>query len=280
MQYPGGKGSCYQHIISLMPPHRVYIEPFLDGGNVLERKKPATLSIGIDLDPLVIEMWRARGLPALDLHNTDALPFLDGYPFSGDELVYCDPPYLHSTRSHRRIYEHELSDQAHAALLAVLVRLPCPVILSGYASPFYDDVLVQQHGWRRQTFRTGTRGGARTEVLWSNFSPDWLHDARFAGEGYRDRERMKKKIARWARKFAALPFYEQQSILEVLIQLTPARPVLATATTPRLAVGAGAHHQTQAASGGTIPPTPAVAAAPATLPGAGLLKAGKKFAGR
>jgi DNA adenine methylase len=39
MAYDGGKGNLYQKIINLVPPHRVYIEPFLGGGAVagLER---------------------------------------------------------------------------------------------------------------------------------------------------------------------------------------------------------------------------------------------------
>jgi hypothetical protein len=34
MTYPGGKGGAgvYQMIINQIPPHRVYIEPFLGGG--------------------------------------------------------------------------------------------------------------------------------------------------------------------------------------------------------------------------------------------------------
>ena len=38
-----------------MPPHRVYIEPFLGGAAILRRKRPAALNIGIDRDPEVID---------------------------------------------------------------------------------------------------------------------------------------------------------------------------------------------------------------------------------
>ena len=61
MAYPGGKAGdgVYQRLISLMPPHDVYIEPFLGGGALLRRKRPARLTIGLDLDPQVIDRWQA-----------------------------------------------------------------------------------------------------------------------------------------------------------------------------------------------------------------------------
>ncbi len=59
--YPGGKNGAgvYQTIINLMPPHRVYIEPFLGGGAVMRLKRPAELNIGVDLDPQALK-WRCH----------------------------------------------------------------------------------------------------------------------------------------------------------------------------------------------------------------------------
>jgi DNA adenine methylase len=54
MVYPGGKNGAgvYQTIINLMPPHDVYIEPFLGGGAIMRQKRPALLNIGLDLEPV------------------------------------------------------------------------------------------------------------------------------------------------------------------------------------------------------------------------------------
>lgn len=78
-----------------------------------------------------------------------------------DTLVYCDPPYLHSTRTSNGRYAHEMTDDDHRAMLATLCGLRSMVVLSGYPSLLYDEMLV---GWQR--IERDFRG--RTEVLWRN----------------------------------------------------------------------------------------------------------------
>lgn len=81
-------------------------------------------------------------------------------------LIYADPPCLLRTRSGRRLYKHEMTEQEHAELLEVLDRHPGPVVLSGYSNPLYDDRLS---GWGRKTSRAAAeRGRIRQEVLWLN----------------------------------------------------------------------------------------------------------------
>lgn len=86
---------------------------------------------------------------------------------------YVDPPYMPDTRSMRnpydrkyRMYRHELDAEGHVKLLEFLQTLEGMVVLSGYATPLYDDGLP---GWRRVT-REAYADGARkrTEVLWIN----------------------------------------------------------------------------------------------------------------
>lgn len=61
MAYPGGKNGSgvYQTIINLMPPHKVYIEPFLGAGATMRMKRPAVQNIGIDCDPDALKHFKA-----------------------------------------------------------------------------------------------------------------------------------------------------------------------------------------------------------------------------
>jgi len=71
--YPGGKGSVYQKLINLIPPHSTYIETHVGGGSVMRAKRPARLNIGIDLDIAALEEMD-RIVPGCIVVNGDALP--------------------------------------------------------------------------------------------------------------------------------------------------------------------------------------------------------------
>lgn len=216
--YPGGKGGAgvYQAIINQMPPHEVYIEPFLGAGSVLRFKRSAAENIAIDRDPSVIAAFGV-GLaapPELTVLQADAIGFLEARQWTGRELVYCDPPYVMSARRYdKAIYAHEMSDSDHERLLAILKRLPCLVMISGYPSPLYAAELST---WRLVMFTAATRGRPALEYLWCNFpEPKTLHDPRYLGDDYRERERIKRKAARWQARFAALDPLERQAVLSV-----------------------------------------------------------------
>ncbi len=87
-------------------------------------------------------------------------------------LFYCDPPYLHETRTATQAYAFEMTEDQHRELLAVLRAVKGKVMLSGYPSNLYDGTL---RGWNRHTFDIpnhaagGKRKDRETEVLWCNF---------------------------------------------------------------------------------------------------------------
>lgn len=221
MRYPGGKGGAgiHQTIINLMPPHRVYIEPFIGGGNIYERKKPAPISIVIDADAVPVAHWQKHASASTIVIHGDAISYLRQYEFKGDELVYCDPPYVMSSRSGRKMYTHEMTDDQHQLLLSSLLTIAANVMISGYRNTIYDDALKN---WHRTDFQAMTRGGVRTESLWMNFTPPVVPaELTFLGDNYRERERIKRKKARWAEKLRKLPLAEQQAIMEVLRDLVP-----------------------------------------------------------
>lgn len=153
--------------------------------------------------------------------QTDCVPWLKSYPWQGTELVYADPPYLmHTRRGGRDLYEHEYTDADHEALLAVLRSLPCMVMVSGYWSELYADLLA---GWRTITFTTTDRGGnLREEWAWMNYAaPTALHDYSHLGADYRERERIKRKRSRWVRMLNDMPTLERAAIIDELTSLKP-----------------------------------------------------------
>jgi len=214
--YPGGKGQngVYQRLINQMPPHRVYIETHLGGGAVMRHKRPAEINIGVDIDPEVLSRW--RGVPKVQLVQADAVTFLRSFRFSGDELVYADPPYLDATRrSARTPYRFGYTEDDHVALLEALKALPCMVMISGYWSPLYARML---DGWRTMRFPARLRSGeVAEEWVWMNYpEPTALHDYRYLGETFRERERIQRRIQRWRKRLEQLPALERNAIIASL----------------------------------------------------------------
>ena len=215
--YLGSKAGAgvFQAIIALMPPHDTYVELFAGTGAVLLRKPPAIRSVAVDLNADVLASI-PDAYPGLLKQLGDAFHFLDGYDYAagGRTLIYADPPYLHSTRTSRKRYRNELSEEDHGELLRRFLLSPASIIVSGYPSGLYDTLLS---GWWSREFQAMTRGGVRTEKLWCNFEPSAVHWATYAGEDFTDRQRIKRKAARWARMYGELPPGERMAVLAALL---------------------------------------------------------------
>jgi DNA adenine methylase len=94
-------------------------------------------------------------------------------------LLYCDPPYVLSTRVAGAKYAHEMSDADHRDLVARLLDFRGRVLLSGYRHPMYAPLV--ENGWRcldidQAAHSTGSTKACqikqmRTESLWLNFDP-------------------------------------------------------------------------------------------------------------
>src|SRR5689334_6632239 len=115
MSYDGGKGNVFHHIINQLPPHDLFVVPFLGHCAVIRNKKPARRTIGIDLDPKALTLWNGDEISNLELVKMDGISFLRAfrisYPFTGRELVYCDPPYVRSSRESKdALYAFEFTD--------------------------------------------------------------------------------------------------------------------------------------------------------------------------
>lgn len=120
-----------------------------------------------------LDGYLARIAPAADrlrlvsIECRDAFDVIRDYG-RVDACLYVDPPYLASVRN-SRVYAHEMDAvPEHERLLEALLSTPAAVVLSGYASPLYDEALT---GWDRREFSTlDQRGNTRCEVVWINRS--------------------------------------------------------------------------------------------------------------
>lgn len=204
-------GLC-QAIIAMMPPHDTYIETHLGGGAIMRRKPQALTNIAIDLDPKSLSAFECDY--PVEKINGCAHQFLATYDYHGRELVYCDPPYLHHTRSSARRYRFEYEEKDHIELLNILKGLPCSVILSGYPSIVYDELLSD---WGTLELQVMNQDGVRTEKLWFNFTPDRVHWCRYAGKNFTDRQRIKRKAESWGKRYKALPCSERLAVLSSIM---------------------------------------------------------------
>lgn len=109
----------------------------------------------------------AERLRKVQIENLPAVDLIRRFNFP-NVLIYADPPYVLSTR-HGKQYRHEMTDEQHEELLDTLSNHRGPVLLSGYDSDLYRDIL---HDWHREEIPSRAQtSGARIEVLWMNFEP-------------------------------------------------------------------------------------------------------------
>lgn len=264
LKWHGGKTYLAECIITEMPPHTHYVEPFFGGGAVLFAKPYEGVSEVVnDIDGELTNFWRVLRDPSFDLFQRwiesmpmsevewkaaahparlrcgDCDPYaamcffvkyrqsrqglgkcfatlsrnrtrrgmneqasswlsaVEGLPEAHERLkrvailnhdavkvieqqdgdatlFYCDPPYLHETRSAKSAYAHEMSADDHQRLLATLANIKGKFILSGYESLVYDDYATA-YNWRRVDIETDNKSSSaevkemKTECLWMNY---------------------------------------------------------------------------------------------------------------
>jgi len=98
-----------------------------------------------------------------------------------ETFFYLDPPYVTSSRVHKKEYRHEMTDEDHQRLVNQLLSIEGMAALSGYATStsgaehgLYRE--LEDNGWRRIAFDVACPSGTpnkqtgkrprRTEVLW------------------------------------------------------------------------------------------------------------------
>lgn len=223
--YPGGKNGSgvYQNIINLIPPHDIYIEGFLGSGAILKNKKPALFSICLDLNQKCLDAGRNLEIAGSIFINQDAISYLKFFisvssilKYCGmDPFIYLDPPYpLEVRRSKKKIYKYEFSTRAHIELILVARSTNIPILISSYKNKMYESYL---HDWKRVDYPAVIRTGIVTESVYMNYDqPEVLHDYRYIGKDFREREKNKGIIFRNASKINRLPAALKNALLQKL----------------------------------------------------------------
>ena len=113
----------------------------------------------------------AERLKQVQVESMPAIELIKRFKYP-DVLIYADPPYLEETRtSHvKQQYSHEmLKEQDHVELLEVMLEHPGPVVISGYESKLYKEML-ENRGWNKKIVRSNDQSGTtRQEVIWMNY---------------------------------------------------------------------------------------------------------------
>lgn len=94
-----------------------------------------------------------------------AIQLLEMYDTS-DVFIYLDPPYVPETRKKYQ-YVHEATYKEHVELLEVIVNHPGRILISGYESDLYKQML-KDWNWESRITRA-ERGIQRREFVWGNF---------------------------------------------------------------------------------------------------------------
>lgn len=242
--YYGGKSGDghFHQIINRIPPHTTYFELFGGKVGIFRHKKPSYRTFIIERDATLEAYYTKLGIKRcfdiVDFNNRiyrtgpgafyfieDALEYINDYAELLDRnnynFIYLDPPYpLTSRRDSRPSYKYELSDQEHLALLNNIREYTCAKIaISTYKNEIYDDRLFEH--WEVAEISAQTRHGRVTEQLWMNYPAlTELHDYRYLGSNYREREDITRMQRRWVTNFKRLPILEQKAMLELLTAAT------------------------------------------------------------
>lgn len=97
LKWHGGKTYLARRIIALMPPHRVYVEPFIGGGSILLNKPRAEREVAGDVDARLVLFWRELQRRESDVPGLVATVRYTEEEFrAADALLMADHPAVRS----------------------------------------------------------------------------------------------------------------------------------------------------------------------------------------
>lgn len=251
LKYPGSKWNLAPKLLTLIPKHHTYLEPFFGSGALFFSKAPSSIETINDMDNNVVNLfscirndperlarmvmavpysryqyeqsykaecddpyenalqflikcWQGYGfrtngymvgwkndvqgresmyalwnwyrlpeivvdtaerLRKVQIENRPALEVMGRYDFE-NVFMYLDPPYVLDTRTGKQ-YLHEMTDRDHVDLLDFCIRSKAKIMISGYESDLYNNML---QGWHKRQFDSCAEMGLkRKETVWFNY---------------------------------------------------------------------------------------------------------------
>jgi DNA adenine methylase len=131
--------------------------------------RPGDLNAWITFKSLLPKL--AERLKDVEISNHDQLEVIAKHD-SENTIFYCDPPYVHSTRTAKSAYDFEMTDEIHIQLAESLNCIKGKALISGYDCELYNTLYKN---WRRVSKSVknnagqGKIKGDRIEVLWLNY---------------------------------------------------------------------------------------------------------------
>lgn len=222
--YKGNKKieGIYQKIINNIPLFSIYYELFAGSGaiaKILVGKGVSSQSSIIlnDLDHTVNFML--KNIPGSTVINFNALDLIQSELIVSamvETFIFCDPPYLHSTRSDDQLYKFEMSEVDHVQFLSSLLQLKCNVMVIHPVCSLYDEMLSK---WNKIEVKIRYNKKTSLEALYMNYSTPWtIQSTSYLGANCWDRQRIKRKGDRLINKLKQMPHLERQYILDRISQ--------------------------------------------------------------
>ena len=210
LKYPGSKWKMAEWIISLMPPHKSYLEPFFGSGAVFFKKEPSRIETINDMDGEIVNLFRCiREEPEELMRCVTMTPysraeyeqawgkfrFRAGVPSVGVEAARMTlvrywqshgstSVYKGGWKNDRagREYAYEISKRKGRQYVVDMVEdaehIELLEALKDHTGPVilsgYDNELYDRHlqGWMKLHKKALAEGGGkRTETVWLNYEP-------------------------------------------------------------------------------------------------------------
>lgn len=222
--YPGNKNIAgyIQKIVNNIPECDKFVELFAGSGSVsnfLFKSVGSRVEFHMnDISSEVTDQFDyPSGSTVTNLSYSDLIQSLLSVSPGIRTFLFCDPPYLYSTRpGSTEIYDHEFSDYDHIEFLHIARNIDNNCMITHPACDLYDRTL---YGWRTVDVTVRYHNKTSKERLYMNYDkPDRLITYDHSGSDCWDRQRIKRKIYRNLQKISSLPAAEQEPLLKAIAE--------------------------------------------------------------